>query len=282
MTLQAITEKLAQLVTEHPDNAIQASYALNPTLVGMPFYDAPLLGCAAADDPLFLQFQTDPVIIGPMFRLPEQWLPGAKSVISFFLPFTEEIRNSNLDNLREPSEAWLHGRAEGQDFLMEVCEQLAHWLREEGYEAVIPAGHPDFRTNRDPDRLTLGQPMFTSSWSERHVAFAAGLGTFSLTKHLITEKGVCGRFGSVITTAPFTPTIRQYTEPYEYCTFCGACTRRCPVNAIHVDTGKDMVTCASFMDINKATYAPRHGCGKCQLDLPCTTRIPKNLRGLSL
>ena len=282
MTLQAITEKLAQLVTEHPDNAIQASYALNPTLVGMPFYDAPLLGCAAAEDPLFLQFQTDPVIIGPMFRLPEQWLPGAKSVISFFLPFTEEIRNSNLDNLREPSESWLHGRAEGQDFLMEVCEQLAHWLREEGYEAVIPAGHPDFRTNRDPDRLTLGQPMFTSSWSERHVAFAAGLGTFSLTKHLITEKGVCGRFGSVITTAQFTPTIRQYTEPYEYCTFCGACTRRCPVNAIHVDTGKDMVTCASFMDINKATYAPRHGCGKCQLDLPCTTRIPKNFRGLSL
>ena len=274
MTLQTITEKLATFVTEHPDNAIQASYALNPTLVGMPFYEAPLLGCAAADDPLFLQFQTDPVIIGPMFRLPEQWLSGAKSVISFFLPFTKEIRDSNQDNLGEPSEAWLHGRAEGQDFLMEVCEQLAHWLREEGYEAVIPAGHPDFCTNRDPNRLALGQPMFTSSWSERHVAFAAGLGTFSLTKHLITEKGVCGRFGSVITTAPLTPTVRPYTDPYEYCSFRGACTRRCPVNAIHAETGKDMVTCASFMDINKATYAPRHGCGKCQLDLPCTTRIP--------
>lgn len=274
MTLQMITEKLAQFVTEHPDNAIQASYALDPNLVGTTYYEAPLLGCADAEDPLFLQFQTDPIILGPMFRLPEQWLPGAKSVISFFLPFTKEIRDSNRDNLEAPSEAWLHGRAEGQDFLMEVCEHLARWLREEGYEAVIPAGHPDFHTNRDPNRLALGQPMFTSSWSERHVAFAAGLGTFSLTKHLITEKGVCGRFGSVITTAPLTPTPRSYTEPYEYCTFCGACTRRCPVNAIHVDTGKDMVTCAAFMDINKATYAPRHGCGKCQLELPCTTRRP--------
>ena len=275
MTLQEITEKLAKFVAEHPNNAIQPSYALDPNLVGMPYYEGPLMGCDAADDPLFLQFQTDPVIIGPMFRLPEQWLPGAKSVISFFLPFTKEIRLSNQDNLEEPSEAWLHGRAEGQNFLIKVCEQLAQWLREEGYEAVVPAGHPDFKTNRDPERWAVGQPLFTSTWSERHVAFAAGLGTFSLTKHLITEKGVCGRFGSVITTAPIAPTPRAYSEPYEYCTFCGACTRRCPVIAIRVDTGKDMLACAAFMDKNKATYAPRHGCGKCQLELPCTTRRPK-------
>jgi len=274
MTLQTMAEQLAEFVTENPNNAIQTSYALDPNLAGIPYFEAPLLGCALADDPLFVQFQSDPVIIGPMFRLPQQWLPGAKSIISFFLPFTEEIRSSNYDNLGEPSEAWLHGRAEGQNFLMEVCRQLVQWLEEEGYEAVIPAGHPDFCTNRDPNRVALGQPMFTSNWSERHVAFVAGLGTFSLTKHLITEKGVCGRFVSVITTAPLTPTPRPYSDPYEYCTFCGACTRRCPVNAIHVDTGKDMMTCAAFMDKNKATYAPRHGCGKCQLKLPCTTRRP--------
>ena len=162
--------------------------------------------------------------------------------------------------------------------MMEVCERIARLLREEGYEAVIPAGHPDFCTNRDPNRIALGQPMFTSTWSERHVAFAAGLGTFSLTKHLITEKGVCGRFGSVITTAPFAPTPRTYTDPYEYCTFCGACIRRCPVGAIHLKTGKDMIACTAFMDINKATYAPRHGCGKCQLSIPCETERPKGYR----
>ena len=275
MTLQEMTEGLAQFVTEHPHNAIQASYALDQNLVGMPFFEAPLLGCASAEDPIFLQFHNDPVIIGPMFRLPEHWLPGAKSVISFFLPFTKEIRDSNVDNLEAPSYAWLHGRVEGQDFLMEVCDQIVRWLQEEGYESVIPAGHPDFRTNRDPNRIALGQPMFTSTWSERHVAFAAGLGTFSLTKHLITEKGVCGRFGSVITTAPLTPTPRPYTDPYEYCTFCGACTRRCPVNALHVDTGKDMVACTALAEQHRATFFPRHGCGKCQLELPCTTRIPK-------
>lgn len=275
MTLQMITEEFTRFVAEHPNNAIQASYALDPSLVGIRFFDEPLVACAAAEDPIFQQFQNDPVIIGPMFRLPEQWLPGAKSVISFFLPFTKEIRDSNVEPLEEPSNAWIHGRKEGQEFMMEACQQVAGWLWEEGYEAVIPAGHPDFQTNRDPNRLALGQPMFTSTWSERHVAFAAGLGTFSLTKHLITEKGVCGRFGSVITTAPLEPTPRSYTDPYEYCTFCGACTCRCPVNAMDVATGKDMVACATFTDKHKVTYAPRHGCGKCQLKLPCTTKRPR-------
>ena len=275
MTLEVMTESLSQFVAKHPDNAIQASYALEPDMVGLRFFEAPLMGCAGADDPLFLQFQNDPVVIGPMFRLPEQWLPGAKSVISFFLPYTEEIRNTNQDDLSKPSGEWLHARVEGQDFLMEVCEQIVQWLRAEGYEAVVPAGHPDFRTQRDPERFAKGQPYYTSTWSERHVAFAAGLGTFSLTKHLITEKGVCGRFGSVITTAPITPTPRPYTDPYEYCTFCGACTRRCPLGAIHVDTGKDMLACTAYMEEIRAKYAPRHGCGKCQLELPCTTRRPK-------
>ena len=82
MTLQEMNEKLAKFVTEHPHNGIQASYALDQNLVGMRFFEEPLLGCASAEDPIFLQFHNDPVIIGPMFRLPEHWLPGAKSVIS--------------------------------------------------------------------------------------------------------------------------------------------------------------------------------------------------------
>lgn len=275
MTVQELQERLIDFVLNHPENAIQASYALRPELIGTPFYDAPLLGCAASEDPLFLKIQQDPVILGPMFRLPEQWLPGAKSVLSFFLPYTKEIRDSNRDGLEAPSDQWLHGRIEGQEFLLQASRQLAKWLQEAGYDTIIPAEDPAFCTDRNPNRQALGRPVFTSSWSERHVAFTAGLGTFSLTKHIITEKGVCGRFGSVITTAPLTPTPRPYTDPYEYCTNCGACTHRCPANAISIEEGKNILTCAEFMDINKATYAPRFGCGKCQLAVPCTTRIPR-------
>ena len=98
---------------------------------------------------------------------------------------------------------------------------------------------------------------------------------FEVTENLAgISTAFCGRFGSVITTAPLEPTPRPYTDPYEYCTFCGACTRRCPVNAMDVATGKNMPACVAFTDKHKVTYAPRHGCGKCQLKLPCTTKRP--------
>lgn len=275
MTLQEVKKALEQWVAEDSENSIARAYALRPELAGIPYYDAPLLGCAAADDPLFVRFQTETVICGPVFRLPEEWLPGARSVLSFFLPYSKPIRDSNRADWAAPSDAWLHGRIEGQGFLIKLCSRLAELLRDAGYQAVIPAGHPDFRTVFDPERLKRGEPAYASSWSERHVAYAAGLGTFGLSKHIITEKGVCGRFGSVITDAPLSPTPRPYAQPYEYCTFCGACGRHCPADAISVEQGKDILACADFVNGTMKTYAPRYGCGKCQLAVPCETGIPK-------
>lgn len=274
MTLAELRERLTKAVLESPKNAICADYALRPELAGTPYYDAPLVGCAAAEDSLFAQFRNDPKIYGQDLRLPGEWLPGAVSVVSFFLPFSEKVRGSNTPNLEEPSDEWLHGRIEGQAFLEELCRTVAGWLESEGYQAVIPAIHEDFGIHREPARKALGEPVFASNWSERHAAFAAGLGTFSLSKHIITEKGVCGRFGSVITDAPLEITPRPYTEPYEYCTFCGACIRRCPVKAI-LPEGKDVQLCSDYVDDTRRRHAPRYGCGKCQLAVPCTDRIPR-------
>jgi epoxyqueuosine reductase len=39
---------------------------------------------------------------------------------------------------------------------------------------------------------------YASSWSERHAAYAAGLGTFGLCDGLITARGKAVRFGSII------------------------------------------------------------------------------------
>lgn len=277
MTLAELREKLTQTVLESPDNAVRAEYALRPELVGTPYFEGPLVGCAAADDPLFAQFKGDPKIYGSALRLPEEWLPGAGSVVVFFLPLSEEVRGSNIPKLEGPSDQWLHARIEGQAFLEACCREAAGWLEAEGYRTVIPAVHPEFCIRRDPARKERGEPVFASNWSERHAAFAAGLGTFGLSKHIITEKGVCGRFGSIITDAVLETTPRPYTEPYEYCTFCGACIRRCPVDAIFPE-GKDVQLCSDFVDETQRRHAPRYGCGKCQLAVPCTTGIPKRRR----
>lgn len=78
---------------------------------------------------------------------------------------------------------------------MEACRYLKARLEAEGYEAVIPCDCPEFwsvgRAGSNP-RAWDPSASFTSVWSERHVAYVCGLGTFGLSRGLITEKGQCG------------------------------------------------------------------------------------------
>lgn len=274
MTMLELERQLAAFVAEDPGNRVEESYALRPEYVGTPIFEAPLMGCAAANDPLFAFMKQRADIYGPTLRLPEEWLPGAVSVVSFFLPFTQAIRDSNRGDLSRPSDLWLHGRIEGQAFLNRAAVYLAELLREAGGRVAVPSVDPAFSVVRDPSRAERGEPPYVSNWSERHAAFTAGLGTFSLSKHLITEKGVCGRFSSVITDLPLPVTPRPYTDPYEYCTFCGACRKRCLVDAIGPQE-KDNRICSDFQKGIRERFAPRYGCGKCQLSVPCETRRPK-------
>ena len=211
--------------------------------------------------------------MGEWFRTPEQWLPGAKRVVSFFLPYSEEVCRSNFSG-NDPSAMWLHGRIEGNAFLLQVNRWLCEQLRSEGHEAMIPALDPAFRAVEKAK--APGGPSFTSSWSERHVGYVCGLGTFGLSRGLITEKGMAGRIGSIVTTAELPVTTRPYTNLYEYCTNCGACIRRCPVGAITPE-GKAHEPCSEYLADTKTRFAPRYGCGKCQVKVPCTDRIPKKV-----
>lgn len=274
MTLKELSAILEKFVLENEENCVSPDVALRPELAGIRFFDGALMGCTGADDPIFAGMKADKAAYGEMLRLPNDWLPGAKSVISFFLPYTEEIKKCDRLGTPYPADEWLHARIEGQEFLLKACKQLADALEKEGYSAVIPSVSPEFAVSRDDARAAEGGPLFASNWSERHAAYAAGLGTFGLAKHLITEKGVCGRFGSIITDAPLETTPRKYTSPYEYCTFCGECARRCPVNAIG-EQEKNNGLCSDFINRTKELFPPRYGCGKCQITMPCENGIPK-------
>ena len=105
------------------------------------------------------------------------------------------------------------------------------------------------------------------------MAFIAGLGTLSLNRSLITERGSAGRLGSVVTDLPLKPTPRYYKEIEENCTHCGACIHRCPPQAID-ETGKNHAICSNYLDGVLKQFSPRYGCGKCQTAVPCEERIP--------
>lgn len=277
MLIEELIQDMADFVRKSPKNYVDESMALQPEDLGQRLYDAPIVKVGAAGDPMWEEMK-QPEAVGPLFRTPEEWLPGAVSVVSYFAPFSDFVVEGNKRDPTEVGNGWLYARVEGQSFLNDVNHFLEQWFRDRGYKAFSPYSSPEFRSvfeaGTNPD-IADKKLSFTSNWSERHVAYICGLGTFSLSKGLITERGISGRFGSVITDAQLPVTVRPYTGLYDYCTMCGACVRQCPASAITLEHGKSHHLCSSYCEEMRRKYAPRFGCGKCQVHVPCERGIPK-------
>lgn len=232
-----------------------------PDLENMRLFDAPLMGVANADNPMFSSLK-NPEIVGPHHLLPADWLPSAASVVSYLLPFTLQVRTSNRDQ-GLPSIEWLYGRIEGEQFNQALMRFISEMLISNSFQAVAPALD---------SRLSLTE--MRSNWSERHVAFTAGLGTFSLNCSLITQRGAAGRFGSIVTDLKLNPTPAAYTGFMENCSRCGLCIKRCPPGAID-ENGKNHQICSDYLTKMVIRFNPRYGCGKCQTGVPCEACIPE-------
>lgn len=268
--MRKIEATLATFSDTSPANYVSAEKALAPDLEGMRMYDRPLVCVGSADDPLFAQLQK-PEAVGPQMLLPNDWVEGARSVISYFSPTSQRIRESNRKD-EHASIEWFHARIDGQAFIGQAGAHLVTYLKELGYDACCPAIDSElqvtFVDENDPEK------SFRSNWSERHVAYVCGLGTFGLSKGLITKAGMAGRFGSVITTASLPVTPRDYSDIYEYCIMCGACAKNCPVGAISLETGKDHALCYGELQASKERFEGYYGCGKCQVGVPCEHQKP--------
>lgn len=274
MNAQVLISAAGAFVRESPLNRVEEGEALSPEVAGLRMYDEPVFAFGAADDPWFLRLREEGAV-GAHFKLPEEWLPGAKTVISFFAPASREVRVQNAREMSWPAAAWLHARIEGQRMISALCAHLHDLLTAEGYACAVPLTDARFRSASHPEEAAAaGIPRFSSNWSERHVAFVCGLGTFGLSKGLITGKGVAGRFGSLVTDLEIPPTPRAYTAYDEYCSRCGACARNCPAGAIDREKGKDHVLCSRFVDRVKEHHRLWYGCGKCQVKVPCEGKIP--------
>lgn len=247
-------------------NAISEKDAITPNLAGVEMFEAPLIGIGSAEDELYEMLKQDGVV-GPWHMSPKEWLEEGKTVISLFFSFTEAVKKSNRESVGNPSSAWLHGRIEGQQYIFTYMKNLSEVLEAQRIKTCVPGLDSRFTQIKE-------EGVFASNWSERHTAFICGLGTFGLSKGIITEKGMAGRLGSIIVDQEIAADVRKYTEIYEYCSMCGACVRRCPAEAITLEEGKDHVKCNACLQATKAAFAPRFGCGLCQTKVPCESRIP--------
>jgi len=211
-------------------------------------------------------------------------VPGADlTVVSWALCAAEEIKIANRQATRFPSEPWARARIFGQRGNRALHRALVKALNEQGYAAVAPGLLSQAGERESP---AYGR---AHTWSERHVAYVSGLGTFGLSGGLITERGQAVRLGSIVVKAQIPPTPRPYTDPYAYCLFysrgsCGVCARRCPVGSVS-ERGRDKTACARHLEPATAEYVKQeygfdgYGCGLCQTAVPCESKIPGAPKG---
>ena len=222
-------------------------------------YGEPLFGVSSAHDPLYRKLKE---AVGPDHCMPEEFLPDAKSVVSFFLPYTEEVSRANYGEEASPS-LWVLAHRNGAAAAEIVRRLVIKGLASMNGNSIAPFHDSRYRCARS----------LISSWSERHVAFVSGIGTFGLHKSIITEKGSSGRLDSIVTDLDLAATKRNYNDVYGNCAKCFACVRRCPVGAIK-ETGKNIQVCAKYVLAGKSD--PHHAiCGKCLTQTPCENCLPK-------
>lgn len=279
---QFVEEEIRAFVRTSPLNRL-------PDTDNQIIFDEPLVKFADGDDPIFADYKA---VVAPIHLTPREALaqayskspedmPARLSVISWILPLAENTRKSNRGEKLAPSRLWSHSRWYGEKFNDAVREHVVELLIAKGYLAVAPALQPYFK------RDTNEKGRY-SNWSERHIAYAAGHGTFSLSDALITERGIAHRCGSVVTdlVLPASPRIAQSRR--SNCLFyvgvsCKACINRCPAGAI-TENGHDKIKCRAYMNedigyLKKEYDVSVAGCGLCQTKVPCEFRNPtKNLK----
>ena len=269
-----------------------------------PVFSTPKIGIARGDDPIYQKFKE---VVGPRHLTPlEVWidcgqdeLPASSlHIVSIVFPYDDKIRKESKNiievhkGLILPQEIYSIARNYEKEIRQETCRQTINFLKNKGYRADASLLSVD-------NLITKG--AFHSNWSERHTAFAAGLGTFSLSDALISDVGCNIRLVSVITDAPIEVTPRKSDDPYANCLFyakgtCKKCVERCPYGCIS-ENGHDRMMCAAsygrveFRSSRRleSTLKPHYrrvngvlsqqlptptGCALCQFEVPCMDKNP--------
>jgi epoxyqueuosine reductase QueG len=211
------------------------------------------------------EFQELKKIVHEEHYMPQDILKNPVAVLSYFLPFTSRVEESNIDG-DMASREWAEAYIRTNDMCSRLNEEIVLTIEDLGYRAAFPG-----------DAGMSSNDAFKSRWSQRHIAWIAGQGTFGINNMLISSQGSCGRYFSVVTNLPVgTDEIQR--EPsclYKRFGTCGVCVKRCPSGALTIrgfDAEKCGRTCV--MNARMLGMPDAHVCGKCAVGLPCSYRNP--------
>ncbi len=249
-------------------------------------FDAPLVGFASGADPIFADYKQH---VGPFHWTPHEIfsltfpdvdaVPEQLTVISWVLPQTRATKADNRRQKQFPAERWVRARIFGEQVNIKLRQHVVQSLMHQGIAAVAPMLSPHW------EQRISERHGFASTWSERHAAYACGLGTFGLSDGLITPLGKAMRTGAVVANMEVPVEPRPYTDHHAYCLYfthgtCGKCMDRCPAGAI-TKNGHDKEKCKKYLRGEVASFIQSaygfekgRGCGLCQTNVPCESMIP--------
>ncbi len=274
-----ITSIIKQFIAESPENTLKDEKNEKA-------WDEPIVGFSNGGDPLYQFFKDD---IGQFYLTPSEAFarvstkmpvrPNQLTVISWILPHTEATKSEHRKQKAFPTERWARARIFGEEVNDKLRRHVITKLFGAGFEAVAAGMPPLFKSEKSQKYLNA------STWSERHAAYVAGLGTFGLCDGLITPVGKAMRCGSVIAKISIHPSLRRYNDHHAYCLFyskgaCSKCIDRCPVGATSKKSGHDKVKCSKHLETTREYVQTNYcfkgyGCGLCQTAVPCESGIPK-------
>ena len=268
---------IQDFIDASPSNTMQGEFE-------EPAWDSALVGFASGIDQIWQHYKE---VVGAFHWTPwevfNQHQPRENvsaeqlTVISWILPQRDMVRKANRRSRKYPAEEWARIRVYGEACNTALRQHVVKSLEQNGCAAVAPMLVPNW-TVINSERFS-----YASTWSERHAAHAAGLGTFGLCDGLITARGKAMRVGSVVARVSIPATPRPYADHRAYCLYyvdgtCGKCIDRCPVRAI-TEAGHDKEKCRQHLarsrEYVKKTYKfEGYGCGLCQVGIPCEAGIP--------
>lgn len=233
--------------------------SIKELIVGCPNtkYREPIIAFADVEDP---EFESIKSMTHENHMLPKEWMPAGKTIVSYFIPFTKELMEINRKHENVAKE-WAIAYIETNNLIKEINNTIVEKLKEFNIDAVwqLPAVHYD-------------SEKLMSYWSQRHIAYIAGIGTFGMNNMLITNKGCTGRYGSFIIDYRIEPSKKNRDEKclYKLNGSCGICMDMCPVQALTTQ-GFHRYKCnqrVSEVDEFYSDLASCDCCGKCLLG-PC-------------
>ena len=224
------------------------------------FWQAPVIKYADAYHPEIRRLRST---VMENHYLPEEILSEPTVILIYYFPFNPDVGKSNIGN-ELASECWAKSYKETHYLSTGLNNHLAGIVNEIGYRAAVPQNIGPFNDE-----------VLKSRWSHRHIAKAAGFGTFGINRMLMTENGCCGRYYSIVTDLPIEADVPIEEE---WCLYkregtCGVCIQHCYSGAL-TEERFDRHKCYEITLKNAVVYDGATACGKCVVGLPCSFKKP--------